>query len=542
MALHEIRCEERTSERWLPSIALFNTVEYPYVALAILLMIVVLALPAFGELQNVEIGGSVELYGAWYSKFYEPSGSAIRIPGFYLPGRPIGPTGTASSVRANGTGIAPAYTNERTRLHVRADFTDNVSAFVEMDSVTTWGDDFRSNYITGTDFRNLSPGAFDLYQSYIDITEVGGLPLQLRLGRQELTFGKGWLVGVNPNPDPFTSLSFDAVRATYDFGAGTVDAWWSKLAENSPREQDGDVDFYGVYTTFKPVLGISFDAYWMLIRDARAKNDTNFAWFPERVEDALGVDNYDVTNLHTVGLRAVGKLRGIDWDVEAAYQFGSADAIGALFKPTAYGDDSARWNTWAGRIELGYTFESKFTPRVYLNTAYYDGEDKRSLSFRQWLDPFDRPQASVSFNRLFSDYQQDSILDGSMLTNYWIARLGVQAAATPSIQLGADIAYMGVVAPFERPASFRLGRWLVPIATALSFWDVAGAKDLGWETTVSASYSYTENLRFDFAWSHYFTGPAIRDGAFIDFNGLSYIGGLGKDDVDYLYFLTVVSF
>ena len=55
--------------------------------------------------------------------------------------------------------------------------------------------------------------------------------------------GKGWLV--NDMISATLGISFDAVRATYSTETLDVDAWWSKLAENSPIEQDGDVDFYG---------------------------------------------------------------------------------------------------------------------------------------------------------------------------------------------------------------------------------------------------------------------------------------------------------
>jgi len=88
-----------------------------------LLAVAVLALlgsVAVAELQNVEVGGS------------------IRIRGNYFDMDSLGKM---------------SYIQQRTRLNVKADFTQDVSAFIELDSYDAWGEDFRSWYLCGNDFR-----------------------------------------------------------------------------------------------------------------------------------------------------------------------------------------------------------------------------------------------------------------------------------------------------------------------------------------------------------------------------------------------------
>src|SRR5690606_31870040 len=107
----------------------------------------------------------------------------------------------------------------------------------------------------------------EVYQAYIEANEMFGYPLRLRIGRQELAFGSEWLVGVNDAAAFFQGLSFDAVRLTYATDVFSVDAFAAKLADTTPLEQDGDVDFYGVYGSYLGLEDIVIDAYWMWLRD-----------------------------------------------------------------------------------------------------------------------------------------------------------------------------------------------------------------------------------------------------------------------------------
>jgi hypothetical protein len=501
-------------------------------------------LAAVADLQSVQVGGSIEIWGGNYTPFYEEDGETLHFPVPVLY-RPLGPAGLASTVRADGKGSGLAFMEQRTRLHVQADFSDQVTGFIELESIDQWGEDFRSTYDTGADFRADSSDDLEIYQAYVESSEIFGLPLRLRLGRQEIVFGSGWLVGNNPYPDPFTGLSFDAVRATWSNDRFELDAWCSKLDERFLAMNDGDVDFYGVYGTYKFSEAVTADLYWMWLRDATDYQDTQGTPWAEFLESLLGRDDYGVTNLHTAGLRTAGEGAGFDWEVEAAYQWGNADALGALFIPVGrrYGDTRARWDTWAGHGEVGYTLDAlKWTPRLYLAGHYYAGEDKRSISFGDWLNPFFQPSASVSFNRLFSDYEVDYFLDGSGLSNFWMANGGAQFTFTEALSGGIDIAYLQAVAAFDWPAELRWGSIHLPLASQLPFLDQRGSRDLGWSLTLSGEYVFSDNLKIEAAYAHFFVGEAIEDGVFVDGNGTLLIGGAGQHDADFVYWMATLTF
>jgi Alginate export len=511
------------------------------------------ALHAAAELQNVTVGGEVRIRGSyWRGSFNSRTqpdrvGPQLRVPAYFLQRRAIGDV-------VGGQNVISYYDwdsresdyhliEQRTAVRVQADFTNQVSAFIELDSFEVWGEDFRSDHVTGRDTRAATADDVEVYQAYIQVDDMFGIPLRARVGRQEIVLGDGWLVGNDLALPEFSGLTFDAIRLDYETDALRLTAFWAKLAEAGIVEEDGDTDLMGLYAAYQGLENISVEAYWLWLRDSASLNDTNYLWFVERLESWFGLDDYDVTNLHTVGLRAAGAVGALDYDVQGAYQFGEADRIGFLFRPFDYGDDGATFDAWAMDVELGYTFDVAWQPRVYVGGAYFGGEDNRHVSFLEWVNSFDRPQASVSFNRLFSNKTYSLLFDEiGQMSNVWTVRAGVTASPAESIETGLEVAYFETLEPFDMPAFATLAGLRVPVAPALSFWTTACDAELGWEVSLWATYHYSEDLLFKAGWSHLFTGPGLEDGNYSDANGLGFNGGTDGDDADYFFIETVLSF
>jgi hypothetical protein len=543
-------------------------------SLWIIAAVLLVATTAGAELQNVIVGGQIRIRANYYMSAFGDT-PEIRWPGFtiggpdWVPGRAIGGYGAARAtfvghgVGAPFLGAGGPFTNHvvslfdwddrgndldfvesRVRLNVNADFTDEVSAFIEIDSYDWWGEDFRSDWVTGADFAADSDDDVEIYQAYIQAEEMWGTPLRLRVGRQELSFGSEWLVGTNDTNSFFSGLSFDAVRLDYATDMFSVAAWAAKLAEVGALEEDGDTDFYGVYASYMGLEDISIDAYWLMVRDAFSLNDTNLPWIAEWFEDALNLDDYDPSYLHTVGLRGAGTIGAFDFEVEGAYQFGDADIVGFHFGPFIYGDDSADFDgNWAANAEFGYTFDMTYQPRVFIGGAYFTGEDERDLTFWEWINPFNRPDASVSFNRLFSNWEYSQFLDlNGNLSNFWTARVGVSAMPTENVQVMLKASYFQADEAFDAPRHIKVGRYRVPILPAWSFWTQENDDNLGIEAELSATYNYSEDLVFEAGWAHLFVDDGLEEGNFTQNNGLLFNGGTSDDDADYVYLETRLSF
>ncbi len=398
---------------------------------------VLLGTIAYAELQNVEVGGKIRIRGSWLD--YDNDSDIV-------------------------------WTEQRTRLNVKADFTDEVTAFIELDSYDIWGEDFRSrDYVTGVDSRQVSTDDVEVYQAYIEAREMWGTPLRLRVGRQEMTLGSGWLVGTNDKRYNFTGLSWDAVRLGYVSDTVTVDAFMAKLAENFSDFFEDDVDFYGVYGSYTGLEDIVIDAYWLYLRD-----------------DAVRYK----ADLHTVGLRGAGKVGAFDFEAEVAYQFGDKDDCTWWI----FGVDRD-FNAWGVNLEVGYTFDISWQPRVYAGFAYLEGDDYDC----KW---FDVDEYDYAFNRLFSNWEYSDFLDdGGILTNAFVYRLGVGVQPTEAIKLGLEGQYYVLDEDIVRGC----------------LWWRESNDELGWEIQLTGAYQYSEDLVFRAGYSHFFGEEVLED---LDFNYL----------------------
>jgi len=534
----------------------------------VLVTCVLLAGVAVADLQNVQVGMQLEMRGRWYHNAFEtgngpaarPS-AQLRIPSDFLTKRPIGQAGNnvLSLFRYSDWGNDWAWCEQTAAVSFSADFTDNVKAMVEFYDFWIWGEDFRSNYLTGIDARANTADDIELLQAYIETNEVFGQPLRLRFGRQQIQFGKdlnSFLLAAKTTPTQ--RFAYDGIRATYKpIDKLTIDAWWTKLAENSPVEEDGDVDFYGAWANYK--FGDPFDLslFWMWLRDKRAITDTNLSWIDEEIEDLIGWDDYEGSDFHTVGFEAAGKVAQLDYLVRAAYQFGDAGQMGSLFKVgqpwlggLAYGDDGAEYDNFGMDATVGYTIPSKWNFRPYLQAVWYEGEDDRDISFTEWLNPFHKPKASVSFNRLFSDINYCPVInDNADLTNF--RQLGGGVTMTPTEKLWWAVRAYNTWAdePFSWPAYFEVpqNRWLfptgrVPFAPGLSFWDEEGDDNLGFSMDTILKYTYSSNLTFLLYYGHLFAGDGLKDGHYISYYGTMMNGGLDDKDADYVFLWSILKF
>ncbi|MBI2421924.1 MAG: alginate export family protein [Candidatus Hydrogenedentes bacterium] len=501
------------------------------------------------ELQNVEVGGKIEIWGNLFTGLFE-NGDTTRIDAPAVFGRPIGGTaldalGAINSIIRNydgDGGRGSAWIEQRTTLHINADFTEEVSAFVEFESIDDWGEDFRSDYVTGLDGRGATGDDVEMYQGYIQANQVFGYPVQVRMGRQELILGNGWLVGNNFYWDPLTYLSFDGVRATYTGAAFMLDVFWMKPVERFGDFGDQDVDLYGIYGGYTGVENWEFNAYWLFLRDGLDVEATAGGPVLEGIEHFLGLDTYETTTIHTVGLHGAGTVGGWDLEGEIAYQWGKASTAGVTFAPFLYGDEDAEYGQWGGHFNVGYQFESKWSPYVYVGGEYYGGEDNRDVSLFDLLNPFYQPQASISFNRLYSSFEADSFLDGSNMSNIWMLKAGGTLSPTEKLELGLDMLYFEVVEPFDTPVLGRVGKSRTPVYSIFPFWTRESDEQLAWEFTFWLAYAYSEDLSFELGWGHFFPLEGLEDGSFVDSMGLEFYGGLDDDESDYFWFATTVEF
>ncbi len=212
-------------------------------------LIVVLALAfivgitaaAFAEVQNVKVGGDLEVIGFNRNQLgLRSSNSSGAIQNTYTDG--------VASVA---------------RIKVEANLTDNVDVNFRLLNQRIWG----TNGAVTAD----QPSQINIDNAYITLKdflkETTGVPLTLKIGQQDVRLGSGLLVGdANTNRtalatsafnttglgDLDRNKSFDAAIAIADFSPLTVIAGFAKGAEGALTTDTDDSDVYilqGAYDT-----------------------------------------------------------------------------------------------------------------------------------------------------------------------------------------------------------------------------------------------------------------------------------------------------
>jgi hypothetical protein len=235
------------------------------------------------------------------------------------------------------------YVLGRALLHVDLHLNDNVRAFVQVGVYGGWGE--------RVPLAPTQDNAAELAQAFIDLNApiVDGR-FTLRTGRQELSFGSLRMIGTREGPN--TRASFDGVRAIWAVQSGLrIDAFYTRpviprfdaFNDRSTRTNQ----FWGAYATssIAAVPGLGLDVYYI----GHERNDVR-----------LAQGHADETR-HTVGARVFGRSGSWDWDLEAAYQFGS------------FG--SAEIRAWTLANEVGYTVaDALWRPRLGLRADIASGD------------------------------------------------------------------------------------------------------------------------------------------------------------------------
>ncbi|MBD3379323.1 MAG: hypothetical protein GF408_02555 [Candidatus Omnitrophica bacterium] len=376
----------------------------------------------------------------------------------------------ASDADNSNTGLQTnnwaSYLTSTAEVQIDADLTDNVSGVVRLVNQRVWGDGLQTGQAAGelgmiddindvVVARGATPGQTDAYSvlvdlAYVELKEFLYSPLTLRIGRQDLWFGKGFIIGANMQdpsggfwPMEYTAVkSFDAIRATLDYDPWTIDGVFAKISENA-RRADDDINLWGLN------VGYVFDnyngeaeAYWFFKQDRNPSTVANTVMNTSTVNDVYNDD------VHTFGLR--GSFDPIeDWTIalEGAYQTGdflgiagqqserdrSAWAIDAMVECRYWQDDFA-WRPVVSAEYIFYSGQEDVGNRNAVTTGDYNGWDsmyrgKFDTAIREFQNVFYRT-ATASTPSHTNQHQvlgrltlepTDSLTFEALYGHFWLA-------------------------------------------------------------------------------------------------------------------------
>ncbi|HIE43902.1 MAG TPA: hypothetical protein EYP78_03785 [Candidatus Omnitrophica bacterium] len=187
------------------------------------------SLIAKAEVQNVRVGGDIEVRGIWQQDMD------------LIAGDDRGGDNTAAA-----TDLYYAVT----RAYISAELTDNVSTNIRFLNDRVWGE--AANWMGPLGpviFGGLSGPTGDevaIDLAYLTLSEIYDYPMSIYIGRQEIKVGEGFLIGdaVNDvyasdtkgdgNADTYVygpRKAFDAIRTQWSYEPHTIDLIIAKVNE-----------------------------------------------------------------------------------------------------------------------------------------------------------------------------------------------------------------------------------------------------------------------------------------------------------------------
>jgi len=442
-------------------------------ALFVLALALGIAVPAFAETQNVKVSGSIDSY-AFYRADYDllenNDASVANVGATAIPGQ----THTGSAAQRSDT---DSFFRTNTQVEVSADLTDNVSTVINLVNQRDWNATAIDGASTGNT-TNAATNEFDveLDLAYVQMKEIFYTPLTLTIGRQDLWFGRGFIIGNNntawdqqaiTQADEYSvTTAFDAIRATLDFNPWTLDFVYSKIDENSNNPED-DIDLYIANVNYK------FAEY-------NAVAEGYYVGQYDRGTLASATIGADTNVTSTWGARVqFDPISQITLGGELAYQGGKFQSTLAL--PTR--DREA----WAADIFGTYRWDNTWKPELTLEYVFFSG---------------DEADASTSSSSSWSGW--NGLYRGRFWTAYADFREFVYATADAVDQSATFnqqfIQVKGALKPMEDlllEASFTYLWTDEDVHTTAGVLTSSTRDDeIGYEFDVQATYDYTEDVSF----------------------------------------------
>ena len=366
----------------------------------------------------------------------------------------------------------------RTRLHLDAEITEDISAFLQIQDSRVWGEEAS----TTSDEEGL-----DIHQAYFEARNLFHHPISVRAGRQELSYGDQRLV--SPLDWGNTGRAFDAVKVRYEREGLWVDAFSAWVVEDF-TPQDRDFTFSGLYANYSRLAPTEIETYWF------HRDDADRAYIGEDGRSGPRRDN-------TVGFRVVSRGMGLDGTAEAAYQFGD------------FAHDDTR--AYAIALKGGYTLkEAPYSPRVGLEYTLGSGDNNPSDEEHETFDPlFPFGHFFQGFLDVFG-WKNGHDLKGSV---------GIKPAPDWKVEL----ALHGLWLHEEKDAWYNAGGGVIRQ-------DITGdsGTEIGLEIDIHAKYNIGKAFFLWFGYSHLFPGKFVRRTADAQ--------GLRDADMDWVFCQAGVNF
>jgi hypothetical protein len=378
--------------------------------------------------------------------------------------------------------IKQSFIMSQIRVRIDADLTDNVMATVRLINERVWNGQY--------DTASSGNSDIDLDLAYVTLKEFLYSPLTLTIGRQEIKFGNGLIIGnaggVNdvaniPN-DLSERKAFDALRATLNYDPLVVDLIYAKVKQ-ADTTRNNTINLAGVNATYSLNSKVDLSAYYFNKRN----NDADVT----DVSESKG----KADQANTLGaLISVRPIENLTTSLETAFQFGKNDSTNT---------NASRHDAWALQAMADYTFAKvKMTPSIGASYTYLSGGESTATRNGGW-------------DSMFYDQALNNITYALLpFSNMSVVNLRASAKPVEDVTISANYGY------YDRAKS-EAGATLTSPASSdgsssssksyLSNAALSGKSHLGDALDITAIYDYTEDVQLGLTGGLFIPGKAFSE-------------------------------
>jgi len=435
------------------------------------LLVAVMAVPAFASVQNVKVSGDLTTKWAVRSEFN------------------LGAIGNPGSTKQNLNDFI-SYT----RVRIDADLTDNVSTTVRLLNERTWGNES----------SNVTDQNIDIDLAYVQLREMLYSPLTVTVGRQELFYGNGFIIGGNgPNNQTVGALdepglrdlsmrkSVDAVKAVLNYDPLTIDMFMAKVADThrglNIADKNDDIDLYGINANYK------LSDKWNTVAEAYffAKKDSSVPVGSDLKKDSVYVPGFRVSTNPMKGLNLQGELA---WQRGTDYNSASSTSVGR----------EAMGGQFIASYLLPFEKTAKYEPVVAYAYTYASGDKDTLLSNgnpgakqKAWDPMFEAVAGGKIYNAIFN------------LTNVHVNELSFSVKPVKDLTTKLTWAMLTL----DKKLNDNSGATWTPIGASTGTYTIKNdKKDLGNEIDLDLTYAYTEDVSIGMSAGWFMPGNLFADG------------------------------
>jgi len=428
-----------------------------------------MATSVFADVQNIRLSGDV------------------RIRGYYLNG-----AGEEQSYGTAGNGDN-AFIMQRTRITCEADLEDHVLVVITLKAEGLWG---QADGVGYPGYGHYSDGTsgdrgwkVGISEAYVQFSEMFFTPATLKLGRQYLNYGKGFVLS-----SANETYNFDAGRLVLDFYPLTIDIVGARLSDETANTYWFDADshhggnnllFINGRYEMKDSIIKAVEAYFGWVSAASAGGAYPPEYWPT-------TPSYR-SSPWTVGLRAdLAPIKGLSVWLEGAYEGGTY----------GYGGEV---EAWLANVGAKYCFKDvKMEPCINANYIYASGYSAGYLPFFP----------------SFAGY--NGYLFAPALRNIHIFNVGASVKPAKNVTLAVQAYYY-----LKDDADNWAGSDYWQQEFGGLDWYNADKRELGWELDAICGYDYSKDVRFQLVYAAF-----IPDRAYTTYYGFDAVAHMIRGEVN----------